>query len=206
MTNVINFQQLEEEMLPVLHLHDVSPDYREVVYMYDSEYMGIAGLPIFLGDHVLLSIKTIQNYIKYQQSNKLTIVDEYKSTKKETWNEFLNKSDVIICSEGAFFWDIVGKEFIWIGELKDTIASTNVRIDESFRICFGEESIFLDECCEYQLELPYKHSDKDGKVLDMLVVKEEGGAFFVIPDDSRFVTKGYKDLALIGEPYNCGEC
>jgi|SRR5690625_416531 len=204
MTNLISFplqgeNMLSEDMsLPVVYQHDLFPEYLEVVYMYENGHKEIIGLPIFQGKHYLLSIEDIQLKFKNQQFEKVTIEDEYGSTTEKTWNDFLETEVVILCKEGAFIFD--NKAFLRIGELINTIGSTNVRIDKSFRVCFDGISIFLDALGEYQVKSQFKHRNEYGKRSNILIVKAKDEAPFIIPNDSIYMTIGYKDLALIGEP------
>jgi len=198
-------QQNEEEMneVPVFHLHEFDNDFNydldEVIYLYDDEALGIIGFPTLLGHQNLISIETIEKYMGNHQPNKLSITDEYGMTKTEEWGDFLNGDGTIICKEGAFIWDVVGEEFVTVGTLVKTIVSRSVRIDESFSVCLSAEMVLLEKQVELQLMGQFEHTGTDGDDMNMLIVREEDGVSFVIPDDSRFITKGYMELALIKE-------
>ena len=208
--NVDQQQQDLDDMVPVLHLHKFDDEYEQELYgamfMYEDELMGINVLPAFLRHLNLTSIETVMEYTDNRPFIKPITTDEYGLTNEEEWGDLLGKGIIFICREGAFYWDTVGKEFVKVGNLLETVSSRIVKVNKRFGVCYGSERVFLEEGSELQLKGEYEHFNNDGNAMHMLIVKQEDSAHFVIPNEPQFITIGKKDLVLLDDPCMCGEC
>lgn len=192
MTNVINFNQRVEENTEeqVFPIHDIEGYMEQVLYMYDEEATGLCGTLSVLDHFELASITSIEKEIEEQ----LLEIENGESEKYYPWND----GGTIVCKEGAFIWDSVVSEYVWIGNVRRTVRHQTIRLKKEAVLDFGHDEIRLVKGDEFLIKGQYFSYEDDRKAVIMLVVKRQGKAPIVLPYDQELVSLQYEDLAVIG--------